>query len=152
MFDKELYDKYDTPSKQVLMNILSHRGYTLQGDINEEHYKDTDIITKDDKGNEVKWEIQVRSQDNYNKLRDNTYKTFFVHTRKNQNTSQYYVVFPEDYKEMAIISMKHIKESPIKTVKTKRGEYESFFDVPMKYVNFYSVSDNFQITNCKIPN
>jgi len=150
MLNQELYDKYDMPGKQALMRVLTHYGYTLVGDINQEHYKETDLITQDRNGNQVKWEIQVRTQDNYNKLRNNTFKTFFVHTRKNQNQSEWYVVFPEDYKEVAIISMKHIKESSIKTVKTKSGTYESFFDVPMKYVNFYKLTENFETINCKL--
>lgn len=150
MFDKQRYEKYDAPGKNALIKILTHYGYKLIGEITDEHYKETDLITEDRNGTQVKWEIQVRTQDNYNKLRNSTYKTFFVHTRKKDNASDYYVVFPEDYSEVGIISMKHIKESPIKLVKTKQGEYERFFDVPMKYVNFYKISENFEIVNCKI--
>lgn len=150
MLNRELYDKYDMPGKVALMKILTHFGHTLVGSIHDEHYSETDIITENVHKQQTKWEIQVRTQDNYNKIRNKTFSTFFVHTRKNQNNSDYYVVFPENYKEVAITKMSHVKQSPIKTVRTKSGTYESFFDVPIKHVTFYKITDNFEIMNCEL--
>lgn len=142
MFDQELYDKFDAPAKQKLLKILQQRGHALVGDITDEHYKDTDIITE--KNNEqFKWEIQVRSLEHFTKLRNKIYNTFFVHTRKSQNTSDYYVLFPEDYQEMAFVKMSDVKSSPIKTVRTREGSYESFYIVPIQRVAFYIIqADN----------
>lgn len=40
-FNKKAYDAFDSKNKKEILSIMSKKGYTLVGNLEEEHYKNT---------------------------------------------------------------------------------------------------------------
>jgi hypothetical protein len=79
-FNKTAYDDYDLPNKLELKNLMEKKGYSLMGDINEEHYKKYDLIFKHSPSNKIlAFENETRA--NFDKIKS-YYNTIHIPIRK----------------------------------------------------------------------
>jgi hypothetical protein len=140
MFDRNLYNKYDLAGKQMLWNILNAYGYTLVNDLNAEYYKDSDLITISPTSNkEVKWEIEVKNDNHFDKAAKKQYRTIIINYRKKDNNSNYYCIFNQSFTSLLLCTLKNIKSSQTKQIKTNRGD-EIVFDVDRRLWKLYNIN------------
>jgi len=140
MFDREKYNKYDKRSKTLLLKILQHFGYILEGSLEDEYYKETDLKVKDPKtGKIIKWECEAKNPIHFNNVVSGKYKDIIFNTRKAKNQSNFYIIFSQNFNEFLIVSFKNILNSPVKTIKTDRG-FEDVFVVDRRYLKYYIIT------------
>ena len=139
MFNKKVYDMVDNASKQKLVNILKNYKYELVGNINDEHYSKTDIITYNRLNNKtLLWEIEVKNTKDFNNVLNGTYKTIYINYRKRNNESNFYCIFNQEYTQCAFGKMQQIKQSPVKDIITTYGN-EKVFNVQSSLFTFYNI-------------
>lgn len=77
-FNQKAYNSCDMKNKKALVSIMTKKGYTLIGNLEEEHYKKYDVkFKKDDK--EISFENETRV--NFTKIRD-FFQTIHIPIRK----------------------------------------------------------------------
>ena|ERR1035438_246389 len=143
-FDIRLYHKCDNKSKLAAIELMKHRGYELDGDIEKEHYKNYDLKFKHPITNEILY-IENEYRGAYRKIRD-VYDTVHIPIRKKVSKCDYYFVWGCDYNEVGIIKMSDILkfgDNPvnvlcIEAMKLYDSEAycEDFIDVPKGLVLF----------------
>lgn len=149
-FIQEAYDEFDMNCKKALLEVMSQRGFSIIGNIEEEHFKKYDLKFFSPARNQtLSFENEFRGD--YAKIRD-MFPTVHVPIRKKGSQCDYYVVWGENYHEMALIKMDDVKrfaKHPVKvTCKKAAVNYgspvydEEFIDVPKKFVQFFRKQNN----------
>ena len=140
-FNKIAYDQFDMSCKIATIKLMESRGYTLIGDINTEHYKKYDVAFKNKSGNIIKIENEYRGP--FDKIKK-YYSTIHIPIRKKNTECDYYFIWGNDYKDLAIIDKETIKKynnTIINQVCANGKPYqftEDFIDIPKKEVKFYT--------------
>lgn len=139
-FNQKAYDAFDLKNKKELVLIMTKKGYTLVGDINEEHYKKYDVkFTKN--GKELSFENETRI--NFITIRD-YYPTIHIPIRKQNTQADFYIVWKPELDELFMISKDIINEHKKETVTLICNEYDednsyedSFIDIPKEKAELY---------------
>lgn len=129
-FNKDAYDNYDHSNKLELKNLMKKKGYTLIGDINEEHYKKYDLVFKDNNTNKtLSFENETRI--NFDKIKS-TYNTIHIPIRKKNTQADYYIVWNSSMTELFLIPYSVINNhiDNLITVKCSSKYIEDFIDIP----------------------
>ena len=144
------YKEFDKPSKEWLMNIIhKNSDYRLFGDLDEELYKDGDLVFK--KGNKrVIFELEVRHafDDIVNK-----YNTIHIPIRKKNTPANFYVVLKPDFQQFILIKNEIIKKyaDKITNVRCSKERFcdtsytEEFLDIKKSDTQWYVVSKNHKL-------
>jgi hypothetical protein len=129
-FNKNAYDTHDLPNKLELKNIMEKKGYTLMGDINEEHYKKYDLIFKHNTSNKI-LAFENETRINFDKIKTN-YNTIHIPIRKKNTKADYYIVWNTNMTELFLIPYKIINEhiNNLVNVKCSNKYLEEFIDIP----------------------
>lgn len=141
-FNKIAYDEFDMNCKIATVNLMNTRGYNLIGDINVEYYKKYDLAFKNKNGNVIKIENEFRGV--FDKIKY-IFKTVHIPIRKKNTECDYYFIWGNNYKELAIINKETInkfKEKTINQICAKGEEYEfteEFIDIPKENIKFYKI-------------
>ena len=144
-FNQKAYDAFDLKNKKEILSIMADKGYTLVGNINEEHYKKYDVkFVKD--GKEVSFENETRM--NFATIRD-VYKTIHIPIRKQNTQADYYIVWKPELDEFFLISKETISEHRNETVTLLCNEHDeehrwedSFMDIPKDKAVLYKKINN----------
>lgn len=129
-FNKQAYDTYDHSNKLELKNIMEKKGYSLMGDINEEHYKKYDLIFKHNNSNKI-LAFENETRINFDKIKS-SYNTIHIPIRKKNTKADYYIVWNTKMTEFFLIPYsvinKHINN--LVNVKCSNTYIEDFIDIP----------------------
>lgn len=144
-FNKKAYDAFDSKNKKEILSIMSKKGYTLVGKLEEEHYKKYDIkFTKN--GKEVSFENETRI--NFATIRD-VYPTIHIPIRKQNTQCDFYIVWKLEMDEFFLISKNVIDKYKTETVdivcNADHEEYcyeEAFIDIPKEKAELYKKINN----------
>ena len=143
-FNKEAYDSMDMPSKVALREMMKSKGYELVGDINKEEYKKYDLMFKQG-DEEVTFEIEMRKP--FDLIKAN-YDTVHIPIRKENNQSDWYIVWNIGCTEFALIETAkiraHAKGDGLAYIECNEGTdwnyKENFIDVPKDEWEFFKKS------------
>jgi hypothetical protein len=144
-FNQKSYDAYDSKCKKAAIDLMKRKGFHLVGDINTEHYKKYDVAFINELGQVLKIENEFRGP--FDKIK-NSYPSIHIPIRKKDTECDFYFIWGNDYKDLAIIKKETIKKYNNTIVnnvcaKGKPHQFtEDFIDIPKKEVQFYSY-DNF---------
>jgi hypothetical protein len=144
-FNKKAYDAFDLKNKKELVSIMTKKGYSLVGDINEEHYKKYDVkFIKN--GKEISFENETRV--NFTTIRD-VYPTIHIPIRKKNTQADYYVVWKPELDEFLLIDNIIIDEFKKEIVTLVCNEFDedncyedSFIDIPKEKANLFKKIKN----------
>lgn len=132
-FNQKAYNAFDLKNKKEILSIMTKKGYTLVGDLDEEHYKKYDIKFEKD-GEEISFENETRM--NFTTIRD-VYSTIHIPIRKQNTQADYYIVWKPELDEFFLISKDIINEHKKEVVTLICNEFEedksyqdSFMDIP----------------------
>ena len=145
-FNQQAYDNYDNKCKVATINLFKRKGFNLVGNINTEHYKKYDVKLINELGQVLKIENEFRGP--FDKIK-NLYLTVHIPVRKKYTECDFYFIWGNDYKDLAVIKKETIKKynnTIIKQVCANGKPYEfteDFIDIPKKEVQFYSIDNIF---------
>jgi hypothetical protein len=149
-FNKKLYDKYDKKAKLTLKKVIeTNSSFMLVGDINSEHYKVCDLVfSKGDKT--ISFENEVR--ENFDEI-ITKHNTIHIPIRKKDNSSEYYVVWRNDFNQFIMIKGGTIKKyiNNVVNILCKKEEYqdgefeEKFIDIPKEETQWYVISEGLKL-------
>ena len=151
VFNKDAYDAYDAPSKEILKKIIEkNTNFKLDGNIDKEHYKSHDISFSNGK-RKILFENETRI--NFETIA-NHYDTIHIPYRKLETKCDYYIVWKSDFKKFIVIKKNVFKKHLDKIVKVtceegfSEGEKiytEKFIDIPKEETNGFIVNEDFTI-------
>lgn len=141
-FNKDAYDSYDHSNKLELKNLMEKKGYSIMGNINEEHYKKYDLIFKNNDSNEtLSFENETRI--NFDKIKS-FYNTIHIPIRKKNTQANYYIVWNTQMTEFFLIPYsvinKHIDN--LVNVKCSNTYIEDFIDIPKSECQLFIKNKN----------
>ena len=141
------YINNDPLSKKAAVELLEYLGYyRLVVPLNrqKEQYKkyDFEMISTTDN---IKVGIEVERKSIWYKNFE--WSTIDVPGRKKVNQAKLYILFNNDYSQIAMTAMKNILKSKIIYKNTKYSENEEFFSVDKNLFNFYKRENNKWILN-----
>lgn len=145
-FNQQAYDNHDNKCKVATINLFKRKGFNLVGNINTEHYKKYDVKLINELGQVLKIENEFRGP--FDKIK-NLYLTVHIPVRKKNTECDFYFIWGNDYKDLAVIKKETIKKynnTIIKQVCANGKPYEfteDFIDIPKKEVQFYSIDNIF---------
>lgn len=140
-FNKSSYDAHDMRNKNKLIEIMSRKGYSIVGDVDQEHFKKYDLLFRHNVfSNEISFENETRPV--FDKIK-NVFNTIHIPIRKKNTQADYYVVWNPDMTEMALIDrdtiIKHRKAPVEVNCKESHVNYEyteEFIDIPKSEATF----------------
>jgi len=137
-FNKNAYDSYDLKNKLELKNLMEKKGYTLMGDINEEHYKKYDLIFKDNKSDKI-LSFENETRINFDKIKS-FYNTIHIPIRKKNTQADYYIVWNTNMTELFLIPYTIINKyiDNLVNVKCSNKYLEDFIDIPKKECQLFT--------------
>jgi hypothetical protein len=131
-FQQSYYDKYDDLGKNTLISFLRFKDH-LVPENQEEAYSHHDIYSIYD-NTPVYWEVEVCGTWTDGHLQ---YKNRSVPTRKQYNSSDFYVVVNTTGTRLGFTDMSIVQASPIIHKNTTRSTDEPFFNVPTSNFRWY---------------
>lgn len=144
-FNRKAYDAFDLKNKKELVSIMTKKGYSLVGKLDEEHYKKYDVKFNKD-GKELSFENETRL--NFVTIRD-VYSTIHIPIRKQNTQADFYVVWKPELDEFFLISKDVINEYKKEVVTLTCNEYDednryedSFMDIPKDKAQLYKKINN----------
>ncbi len=149
-FNKAAYEKYDSPAKKRLIEILEKNSeYVLDCDINTEMYKGGDVWFRKGK-KRVLFENEVRAD--FDKI-VNDFSTIHIPIRKQNTPANFYVVWRRDLCQFILIDEKTLKkyknaivEITCKHEENQNGAYvEDFVDIPKNETQWYVIGENLKL-------
>jgi hypothetical protein len=144
-FNEKAYNDFDMKCKQELLRLMSKKGYSIVGDIKEEHYKEYDIKFEKN-GKTVSFENETRP--NFVRIRD-SFNTIHIPTRKMNTQADFYVVWKPEFDEFFLIDRDTISECINNEIKISCIEYEedviyvdNFIDIPKNKAKLFKKTQN----------
>ncbi len=140
-FNKKVYDLFDKPCKIATVKIMNKKGYYLIDDIDTEHFKKFDLQFINDYNKILKIENEYRGP--FNKIKY-IYNSVHIPVRKKNTECDFYFIWGNNYKDLAIIDRKTFIEfrDNIVTVTCAKGKpyefNEDFIDIPINKVKFFT--------------
>lgn len=125
-FIKDVYDKYDSKSKEVIADYFIRQGFIIVSDKEVYNY---DLGIKDTNGFIYRLELEHRMTF---KGKEFSFDTVHIPYRKKKNIAHFYLVINNDYTYFLTTKMRNIKESNIINIFCMgRPLKEDFYDVPI---------------------
>lgn len=144
-FNKKAYDAFDLKNKKEIVSIMNQKGFSLIGNLDEEHYKKYDVKFR--KGDiELSFENETRI--NFTTIRDR-YPTIHIPIRKQNTQADFYIVWKPEMDEFFLISKDTINECKKDIVTLICNEFnednqykDSFIDIPKERAELFKKVNN----------
>jgi hypothetical protein len=144
-FNKKAYDAFDLKNKKEIVSIMNQKGFSLIGNLDEEHYKKYDVKFKKD---DVELSFENETRINFSTIRD-IYSTIHIPIRKQNSEADFYIVWKPEMDEFFLISKDTINESKKDVVTLICNEFDednqykdSFIDIPKEKAELFKKVNN----------